>query len=68
MKVVQAGDDSDVLSSNNKIEDVTTGLGAGIANKSPEAFYSAPGLAGFDYSGVTKLYGRKCKLKIIVQR
>jgi len=68
IKVLQAADDSDVLTGEGKIADVTTGSGAGTSDKSVNAFYSAPSLAGFDYTGVAKLYGRKCKLKIIVQK
>lgn len=61
IKVLEAPDDSDALKDGCKIDRPASGNGM-------SAHYSASGLAGFDYSGVTKLYGRKCKLKIIVQR
>lgn len=60
IKVVDAVDDTPTLNSSNKILGVTTGLGV-------SSYYKGPDLAGFDYTGVTKLYGQKCKLKIIIQ-
>ena len=69
IKVVDAADDTDALATDGcKIADVTTGNGAGVSDKSVNALYSAAGLSGFDYTGAAKLYGRKCKLKIIVQK
>ncbi|MFV0538324.1 MAG: hypothetical protein ACK5M3_13290 [Dysgonomonas sp.] len=69
IKVVEAADDTDALAADGcRLADVTTGSGAGVSDKSVSALYSAAGLSGFDYTGVAKLYGRKCKLKIIVQK
>lgn len=70
IKVVTAADDSDAIDANGKVIDVTSGLGIGntTENKTVAAFYSGPGLAGFDYYGAPLLYGRSCTLKIIVQK
>jgi len=61
IKVVDAASDLEVLDANGKIPAATTGTGV-------SAYYTGPGLAGFDYTGVAKLYGQKCKLKIIIQK
>lgn len=61
IKVVKAVDDTPALNNQNKILGVSTDPGK-------SAYYKGPNQAGFDYIGVTKLYGQKCKLKIIVQK
>jgi len=61
IKVIAAADDSGASSDGCKIDDVTTGGGA-------NDYYTGSGLSGFNYTGVASLYGKKCKLKIIVQK
>lgn len=64
IKVIEAADDTDATSDGCKIADTITGSTTAGAS----AHYTGPGLPGFAYEGVTKLYGRSCKLKIIVQQ
>ncbi len=61
--VVEAADDTDALVAGGcKIAKPT-----GVENKKGPA-YTEPGIAGLTYDGVALLYGRKCKLKIVVQK
>lgn len=64
IKVIEAADDTDATIDGCKIADTVTGSNTPGAS----AYYTGPGLSGFVYDGVTKLYGRSCKLKIIVQQ
>lgn len=59
--IVKAADDTDALSDGCKIANITTG--SGLNN-----YYTGPNLTGFSYEGVSKLYGRKCTMKIIMQK
>ena len=61
IKVIEAVDDSPALNEDGKILGVTSEPGR-------SEYYSGPNQEGFEYSGVTKLYGKKTKLKIIVQQ
>ncbi|SCD20406.1 hypothetical protein PSM36_1586 [Proteiniphilum saccharofermentans] len=65
MKVIEAADDTDATSDDGcKITDPITGG----TTPGASAHYTGPNLPGFVYEGVTKLYGRTTKLKIIVQQ
>lgn len=64
IKVIEAADDTDATSDGCKIADTVTGS----TTPGASAYYTGPNLPGFVYDGVTKLYGRTCKLKIIVQQ
>ncbi len=57
IQIVDPGNDSDALDANSKIigDDYTK-------------WYTGPELSGYTYNGVAKLYGRKCKFNIIVQK
>ena len=61
IKVVKAVDDTSTLNEANKILGINSEPGK-------SQYYTAPNLSGFEYTGVTKLYGEKTKLKIIVQQ
>jgi len=61
IKVEDAVDDSPALNDQEKILGVTSEPGK-------SQYYRGPDLEGFEYVGVTKLYGKKTVLKIIVQQ
>lgn len=61
IKVVDAVDDSPALNDQGKILGVTSEPGKSY-------YYRGPAMEGFEYVGVTKLYGKKTTLKIIVQQ
>lgn len=61
IKIVKAVDDTSTLNDQGKILGITSEPG-----KSQQ--YRGPDMEGFEYSGVTKLYGKKTTLKIIVQQ
>lgn len=61
IKVVKAVDDTPTLNDQGKILGITSEPG-----KSQQ--YRGPDMEGFEYAGVTKLYGKKTMLKIIVQQ
>lgn len=64
IKVIEAAHDTDATSDGCKIADTITGS----ATVGASTYYTGTDLPGFVYEGVTKLYGRSCKLKIIVQQ
>ncbi len=57
IQIVDPGNDSDTKDETGRIigDDYTK-------------WYTGPGLSGYTYNGVAKLYGRKCKFNIIVQK
>lgn len=61
IKVIQAVDDTPALNEEDKILGVKSEPGV-------SAYYSGPDQEGFEYVGVTRLYGKKTTLKIIVQQ
>jgi hypothetical protein len=61
IKVVDAVDDSPALNDQGKILGVTSEPGK-------SHYYRGPDMEGFEYVGVTRLYGKKTTLKIIVQQ
>lgn len=61
IKVIKAVDDTPTLNVDGRILGVTSEPGK-------SEYYKGPGQAGFEYAGVTQLYGQKCKLKIIIQK
>jgi len=61
IKVIEALDDTPALNDQGKILGVTSEPGK-------SQYYRGPGMEGFEYVGVTRLYGKKTTLKIIVQQ
>ena len=61
VKVIEAVDDSPALNNDDKILGVTSEPGK-------SEYYRGPDMEGFEYVGVTRLYGKRTKLKIIVQQ
>jgi hypothetical protein len=61
IKVIEAVDDTPALNDQGKILGVTSEPGK-------SQYYRGPGMEGFEYTGVTKLYGKKTRLKIIIQQ
>lgn len=58
IKIVEVADDSDALA---------TG-GCKILGDDYTKWYTGPGLSGYTYNGVGKLYGRKIKINVICQK
>jgi hypothetical protein len=61
IKVIKAVDDTPTLNEQGKILGITSEPGK-------SQLYRGPDMEGFEYAGVTKLYGKKTTLKIIVQQ
>jgi hypothetical protein len=61
IKVIKAVDDSGALNNEGKITGITSEPGK-------SQYYRGPDMEGFEYTGVTTLYGKKTTLKIIVQQ
>jgi hypothetical protein len=61
IKVIKAVDDSGALNDEGKITGISSEPGK-------SNYYRGPDMEGFEYTGVTTLYGKKTMLKIIVQQ
>lgn len=61
IKVIKAVDDSGALNDEGKITGISSEPGK-------SQYYRGPNMEGFEYTGVTTLYGKKTILKIIVQQ